>query len=308
MRSKSICYALLMLLVKSFSAEASGFTHINTHIAHEGPVCVLSANRLYFTTKPDFSMQTNDIAYLDLKTQQIKTWLKNVPMANGMILNREGDALIVALQGNYREPSAIAHYNLKTKQKHLIIDNYQGIPFNSLNKVIQTEKGWLYFSDPNYGEYQGFKLPSRINNGLYLYQPKEKKLILVSEQFDMPHGLAFNEEKHILYLSDTAALNGRDPYDKNKTRDVYQLSLNQKGTIRSMKPFIKIKKGIPDGLHYYDRKLYIASGEGVLVYALNGELSNKIKIPQGAVTLTICHGRLYVLSDTGIYIYTIGIE
>lgn len=299
---KSITYLIYIVLLFSSVAFADGLTHIKTRVAHEGPVCVMSQNRLYFTTNADFKSQSNDIAFLDLKTEKIHSWIKGLPMGNDMTLNQKGDALIVALQGNYKEASALVSYDLKTKHKDVIVDSYHGIPFNSLNKVIETPKGWLYFTDPNYGEFQGFRLPSKVKNGLYLYKPDTKTLFLLSHQFKMPHGLAFDDKNNILFLTDTAALNGRDPVDENKSRDIYQIDLNDEGGISSVKHFVHVNTGIPDGLLYHKEHLYAAVGEGVLIYNLKSEIVSRIPISQGAVTLTVCNSKLFILSDSGIYI------
>lgn len=73
-----------VLLGISFSAVAESLQKVSSTNAHEGPVCVSSQNRLYFTTLPDYQKAHNEIHYLDLNDLTIHPFIKEANMANGM--------------------------------------------------------------------------------------------------------------------------------------------------------------------------------------------------------------------------------
>lgn len=68
------------------------------------------------------------------------TFIDKANMANGMVLNNQKTHFIVAEQGNVHTPSSISKINLSTKKRVVIVSDYKGKPFNSLNKVIETKK------------------------------------------------------------------------------------------------------------------------------------------------------------------------
>lgn len=293
-------FALFIELSVSWAGFKVEKTSINN--AHEGPVCVLSQNRLYFTTLPDYQRAHNEIHYLDLKDLTEHQFIHEANMANGMILSRQGEALLVAEQGRKQQQGGISKIDLTTKARTLLVSSFKKIPFNSPNKLIQTSTGLIIFSDPDYGYFQGFKPKPSLKNGLYAYDPLLKQLRSLSYRYKMPHGLALSFDKSILYLSDTAALNGRDPYNPKASHQVFKLRLAQQ-SIRSSTLFLNVTPGIPDGLLTYKNKsLLVAAGNGLQHFNEQGRLVETIPLEKGAVNLTSCGNNIFVTSPSGLYI------
>ena len=222
-------------------------------------------------------------------------------MSNSMWLANDGQSLLVAEQGTANHPGCISQINLLTKNRKVLVDNFHGFAFNSPNKVIQAPSGIIYFSDPDYGYYQGFKPKPQLKNAIYAFNPKNKKIVEISGRFKMPHGLALSGDQKKLYIGDTAAINGRDPYDVHSTHDIYVAYLTDPYHIREIQHFAQISAGIPDGFITTQRGLYVAAGNGIQYYSYAKKLIKLFPIEHGAVTLTQCNNTLYVTANNAIY-------
>ena len=272
--------------------------------AHEGPVCVESQDRIYFTTKPDLSLKNPKVSinYLDLKSDKVHSFIKDANMANGMWLSNDKKYLIVAEQGTLKKKSAITMINLNNKSRKVIVDSYHGKPFNSINKVIESKGGVLYFSDPDYGYNQGFKGTPQLENAVYAYSLATKQLRRISTDFLMPHGLALSDDEKFLYIGDTSAIDGVNPYNKKGQRNIYKTHLDTPFKISGLTNLIEAKSGIPDGFIYQNNELYVSEGDGVHKYSANsGKQILHYTIPNGSANLVKCGNSLYILADTAIY-------
>lgn len=183
----------------------------------------------------------------------------------------------------------------------MLVDNFHGLPFNSPNKLIQARSGIIYFSDPDYGYYQGFKPKPQLMNAIYAFNPKSKKIVEISERFIMPHGLALSPDQKKLYIGATSAVDGRDPYNIHLFHDIYVAYLTNAYHISKIRHFLEISPGIPDGFITTPRGLYIAAGNGVQYYSYAKKLMKLFPINHGAVNLTQCNNTLYVTANHALY-------
>jgi gluconolactonase len=70
----------------------------------------------------------------------------------------------------------------------VVLDNYKGRPFTSLNDVVvHAQSGVVFFTDPDYGIGQGFKRASGeveyAPNGLYAWHPPTGTVKLLDERY-----------------------------------------------------------------------------------------------------------------------------
>lgn len=273
--------------------------------AHEGPVVVASQNRLYYTTRPDFAADDTFISidYIDLETSEVGTFKERSNMANGMWLTRDGASLLVAEQGTLETPGGISRINLADGSREMLVDSFEGQPFNSPNKVIEADTGWIYFSDPAYGVNQGFKPPSSLPMAVYAHDPEAGTTTRLTTEPVRPHGLAFSPDQSILYMGDTEAIDGKNPYDATKTRGVLAAPLVAPDEIGPLTTLLSVPEGIPDGfITTDDGHLWVGAGDGVRRYAADGSFVELLPIPEtGAVNLTRDGDRLYITADTAIW-------
>ncbi len=131
--------------------------------AHEGPVYVAAEHALYFTTVPEPGPKNVAIKRLQLsgdefpfKAQALDTVQFPSNMANGMTLDRDG-RLVICEQGTRETPARISRMDLRTRAVETVVDQWRGLRFNSPNDVVVKSDRTVWFTDPNYGEIQGFK-------------------------------------------------------------------------------------------------------------------------------------------------------
>ncbi|MDG2273088.1 MAG: SMP-30/gluconolactonase/LRE family protein [Halioglobus sp.] len=272
--------------------------------AHEGPVFVPSQGRLYFTTKPDFTASDTHIAinYLDIATTRVASFRSHSNMANGMWLSRDGKSLLVAEQGTFMSPGAISRIALADGKREVVIDEFQGKPFNSPNKVIESSAGWIYFSDPDYGHNQGFKPAPLLPMAVYAHDTLSGATVRLSTAFDRPHGLALSPNENVLYVGDTAAVDGRSSYKPGATHGVFDAKLLAPDSLGVVRSLLQVPVGIPDGVVTSPNgDLFVAAGDGVRHYSDEGKFLGLMAIENGAVNLTLVNGVLYITADTAIY-------
>src|SRR5437868_3948665 len=202
------------------------YTVIETN-AHEGPVYVKDENALYFTTVPENSsiplsgFKQVAIKRISLDSDKFPlnpaaavTIRSSSNMANGMTLDREG-RLVICEQGTKSTPARISRLDLKTGDSETVVDEWRGLRFNSPNDVVVKSDGTVWFTDPSYGALQGFKDSPLIGDYVYCYDPAKDQLSVVADSFNKPNGLAFSPDEAILYINDSAAIQGPGTYFVN---------------------------------------------------------------------------------------------
>ena len=103
----------------------------------------------------------------------------------------------------------------------------------------------------------------------------------VAEDVRLTNGLGFSPDGKTLYHSDS------------QRQTVFCYPVNSDGSLGIKQPFVKIEKGIPDGLVVSeDGRVWVAladGGHGVGVYNADGSESDFIEIPQEMCT-SVCFG------------------
>ncbi|WP_444921433.1 SMP-30/gluconolactonase/LRE family protein [Microbulbifer sp. CnH-101-G] len=180
--------------------------------AHEGLVWVDWQKRLYFTSKPsnDYTIPSA-IRYFDFKDKSVHTIIERSNMANGMCLAADKNHLLVAEQGFNNNPGCISRINLNTFYREIIVDSFKGLPFNSPNKVAQANSHF-FFTDPDYGYYQGFRPQSDLPTGLYSYDEQSSQLYCLGDEFIVPHGVALSKNQETLFLVDNCSITKENPF------------------------------------------------------------------------------------------------
>lgn len=273
--------------------------------AHEGPVAVPSLNRIYFTTKPDFAADDTyiSIRFVDMETGEVGTLLERSNMANSMWLSSNGQSLLVAEQGTKSTPGRIARIDLATGAREVIVDHFGGKPFNSPNKVLEADTGWIYFTDPDYGHNQGFKSTPQLPMAVYAHDPASSTTKVLTTALDRPHGLALSPDQTILYMTDTDGIDGKHPYNPKGTQAVVAARLLAPDRLGPIRTLASVPVGIPDGLitTAEDGHLWVAAGDGLRRYTPAGELVELFPVPKGVFNVTRYGDALYSTADTAIW-------
>jgi len=278
--------------------------------AHEGPVYVAAEHALYFTTVPDLGTRSNAIMRLRLAgrdfpftAQALESIRRPANMANGMCLDREG-RLVICEQGTKESPARIARMDLKTGDVQTLVDQWKGVRFNSPNDVVVKSDGTLWFTDPNYGELQGFKEKAQLGSYVYRHDPATAETAVVADDFSEPNGLAFSPDESVLYVTDSGANQEPGTYWADKPHHVRAFDVVDGRQLRNTRLFAVVNPGIPDGIKIdQEGRVYTSSAAGVQVFTPDGDLLGEIRVP-GVANFTFggpANNVLFILGDTQIW-------
>jgi len=277
--------------------------------AHEGPVYVRKWNAVLFTSVPATTNvplpgdRNVFIGRLDLDSLKISTFVAATDMANGMTLDRDG-RLVICEQGTRRRPARITGMDLETKQSETVVESWSGLPFNSPNDIVVRSDGTIWFTDPSYGSLQGFRGAPQVGDFVYCHDPADGSTTVVADSFDKPNGLAFSPDESILYINDSAAVQGPGTYVVTLPHHIRAFDVHA-GCLRADRLIAVVSPGIPDGLKLDSAgRIYSSSATGVQVFTPAGKRIGEILAPRVA---NFCFGgtdnnTIFAMCDTSIVI------
>jgi gluconolactonase len=278
--------------------------------AHEGPVYVASEHALYFTTVPETGPKNIAIKRLQLAgdafpftAQALDTVQYPSNMANGMTLDRDG-RLVICEQGTRQTPARISRMDLKTRTVETVVGQWRGLRFNSPNDVVVKSDRTVWFTDPNYGEIQGFKDAAEVGAYVYRHDPSTGETAVVADSFNKPNGLAFSRDESVLYITDTGANQAPGSYFVGLPHHIRAFNVHEERHLRAERLFAVVSPGVPDGIKVdmLDR-VYTSSATGVQVFTPSGDLIGEI-IAAGVANFTFGghdNDVLFILCDTRIW-------
>lgn len=283
--------------------------------AHEGPVYVPAEHALYFTTVPEPAPE-NAIMRLQLAGDDFPFGARALDvvrlpsnMANGLTLDRNG-RLVICEQGTRETPARISRLDLKTRTPETLVDQWRGLRFNSPNDVVVKSDQTVWFTDPNYGELQGFKGRSEIGAYVYRHDPATGETAVVADGFNKPNGLAFSPDELVLYVTDTGANQAPGTYFVDLPHHICAFDVHDGRHLRNERLFAVISPGCPDGIKLdLDGRVYTTSATGVQVFTPEGDLLGEIASP-GAANFTFGGPKnnvLFILGDTQIWQAKLGV-
>jgi len=288
----------------------------------EGPA-VAPDGRIYFSEIP-VGEDKGMIMRFDPKTNEVDVFAKDSHKSNGMFVNAKGE--LIACEGADHGGRGVVRWNLKTGERSVIADRFNGRRFNAPNDLTIDHKGRIYFSDPKYlGD------ESRELEHLAVYRiDVDGKVVEVTHEPEKPNGVALSPDDKTLYVIDHN--NGADKIDFKAQQEpepgamkVYAFPLGPDGLISGEKKTILDfgKESGCDGMSV-DAKgnLYLAlrslKRPGVLIttpageeigFIPTGEPNQKVANPHDAKGVpSNCEfgigkdaGTLYVTVDTELY-------
>ena len=220
--------------------------------AHEGPVYVKDEHALYFTTAPEPGPKNIAIMRLQLTgdafpfaAQAPETVRQPSNMANGMTLDRDG-RLVICEQGTKETCAQISRMDLKARKIETVVDQWRGLRFNSPNDVVVKSDGTVWFTDPDYGEIQGFKNAPEVGAFVYRHDPATGETAVVADSFNKPNGLAFSPDETMLYITDTGANQAPDTNFVGLPHHVRSFDVVDGRHLRNERLFAVVSPGVPD--------------------------------------------------------------
>ncbi|KAL4876865.1 hypothetical protein BJY04DRAFT_199366 [Aspergillus karnatakaensis] len=217
-------------------------------------------------------------------------------MANGAINYHNG--ILFCAQGTMERKSALIWMNITAPyETKVLLDNFKGRRFNSLNDLDIHSDGSIWFTDPTYGYEQDFTPEPELPTQVYRFDPATGDVRVVADGIGQPNGIAFSPDESILYVSDTDA-----SYGSTRPATIYAYDI----ATYSSAPFLVNRRvfafadtGIPDGVKVDTAgNVYSGCGDGVHVWSPAGVLLGKIFFNSTSANLAFGRpGELFALNE-----------
>jgi gluconolactonase len=181
----------------------------------------------------------------------------------------------------------------------VLVNNYNGAPFNRPNDLVADKRGNIYFTDTL---PLAATAPPQIPSALYQLNAKGK-LTRIATDIARPNGVALSPDERTLYVADTSgewihAYNLSRSGEPKERREFARLALPaaQNGTVPTSGA---------DGLAVDERgRLYVASALGVQVFDRAGRPLGLITLPRQPQNLAFSglnKGQLFVVGRGSVY-------
>lgn len=193
--------------------------------AHEAGVFIPSADELFITSNRFFDaagvgkVQISKVTLGDRTSKPIHEEVDcaEIHLGNGGVNNAGTDDILFCSQGSSTRPSGLYLMPHTPPYKaEPVVTSFYGRPFNSANDVVFAKDRSIWFTDPCCGYDQGYRPRPSLPNQVYRFDPKTKAVRAVADGFGRPNGICFSPDESVVYITDTDAVRGHDPFDGSK--------------------------------------------------------------------------------------------
>lgn len=214
--------------------------------------------------------------------------------ANGLLFDHSG-RLVACEGGNRRVTRTESDGTIS-----VLCDGYQGKQLNSPNDVTIDSKGYLFFTDPRYGDRSNLEQFDRYGQsieGVYRISPDGEVKRVLSQEIQRPNGIAVSPDDRHLFV----AVNTND--DQGNSRTLWRFELDQNRDVVADSGVQLFDWGTdrgPDGIAIDKAgRIYATAGlnyaapphetagkykAGVYVISQEGELLEMIPVPIDMIT------------------------
>ncbi|TCT05038.1 isochorismatase family protein [Aquabacter spiritensis] len=164
-------------------------------------------------------------------------------------------------------------------RRETIASHFERMELNSPNDVCVKSDGAIYFSDPWYGRMPvyGVERPRQLGfQGVYRIPPGggEPELLVDRYLFEQPNGLCFSPAEDRLYINDTVQ-------HLIRVFDVQADGRLGNGRLFAGDIVCPRTPGVPDGMKCDAAgNVWVCGPGGVWVYAADGVLIGKVRVPE----------------------------
>jgi gluconolactonase len=277
--------------------------------AHEAGVYIPATDSVYFTSNYQTSdpVEIHGVNCTSLVISKVSC--PDVQGGNGACQYQS--KVLYCSQGSRSEPSSLVLVDPVTNSAEIILNNFHGREFSSINDVIIHHKtGDIWFTDPTYGYEQAFRPSPTLPVQLYRFRPSTHQIWMVADQFTECNGLCFSPDYKLMYVTDTGAIQAHaGPADGHNfscnprlPATVYVYDVVEDSTLQNRRVFAYCANGVPDGIKCDEHgNVYSGCGDGVHVWDPSGALIGKINV--GGTTANFCFakGGIWMFSETKLF-------
>lgn len=197
--------------------------------AHEAGVLIPATDEVWITSNQYFVQGKKHIQISKIKRQGSKFTCEEVnpegvPYPNGAVNYRDG--VLFCAQGSPTSPGGLVYMEARPPYKtEVILNNYLGRSFNSVNDVVIHSDGSIWFTDPVYGYEQNIRPRPVLPSVVYRFDPESGDLRVMADGFGKPNGISFSPDEKTVYVTDTAAQHGGGEFDSTRAATMYVASI-----------------------------------------------------------------------------------
>ncbi|KAG2346587.1 calcium-dependent phosphotriesterase [Suillus weaverae] len=232
----------------------------------------------------------------------------NVQMVNGGTGPYKGDLLFVTSGRALLPPSIVRVNPSPPYNATVILDNFLGRQFNSLNDIkILPGTDIMFFTDPAYGWLNGFRPEPMLPSQVYRFDPSTGQVRVVADQFVHPNGIAFVPNGKTAFITDTGIFGGFLGTNQTLPATIYQFDVDPTTqSFTNRRVFAYIDSGAPDGIQLDTKgNVYSGCGDGINVWNGKGTLIGKFYINSTTAQLIFTKSGLVILEETAMYVTNI---
>lgn len=178
-----------------------------------------------------------------------------------------GQQIVFCDEGDLVNPSQLVLVDPATNSSRVLINNFLGRNFSSLNDVEQHPyTGDIWFTDARYGWWQYFRPEPVIAPQAYRFEPDTGVVQAVADGFIAPNGIEFAPDYKHIYLTDTGSHTWITETNLTGPATIYKYDITPDGKrLENRQVFAYSDNGFPDGIHTdTNGNVYSGCGDGGL--------------------------------------------
>lgn len=202
--------------------------------AHEAGVFIPSTNELFITSNRFHDEDGNQKVQICKVTLGPPVSLEEIhcpeiAMGNGGV--NYGEDILFCAQGSMTQPSGL--FSMSRTPPYAVkpvLTHFHGRLFNSVNDVVVSQDGSIWFTDPPYGHNQGYRPPPTLPSQVYRFDPATGSIRAMADGFGRPNGICFSPDESVVYVTDTDFVNGNGSTDASKASTMSVLKCDFNGS------------------------------------------------------------------------------
>ncbi|KAL1305534.1 hypothetical protein AAFC00_007144 [Neodothiora populina] len=288
--------------------------------AHEAGVYLPDLDKIFVTSNQyhDTTSGTTAIDITEIKRQssdgqwihkKVERERHGIALANGGVNYRDG--VLFCDQGDHDTPSRLVYVHATlSDEPSILLDNYHGRSFNSMNDVVVKSDGSIWFTDPIYGFEQGIRPEPQLPSQVYRFDPATGDVRVVADGFGRPNGISFSPDEETVYITDTEWIHGDGDINHTRASTIYAFDVILRGGadfLANRRVFAMADAGIPDGIKCdTDGNVYSGCGDGLNVWGPDGTLLGKMIVPGGVANFCFARkGEILLLNEDKFWVAAI---
>ncbi len=238
------------------------------------------------------------LLFSDIPANTVYKWTPNGdsvavfrrPSGNSNGITADGEGRLVLAQHGWRRLARVEENGQETP----LAERYEGQRLNSPNDAAVASDGAIYFTDPPYGvEDEARELDF---SGVYRLTP-EGEVELITDAFERPNGIVLAPDESRLYVNDT------------RGGFIQAFDLTADSTAMTGRRFATLDdpdaEGNADGMAVdAEGRLYSTGPGGLWIFGTDGQLVDRIPVPQPATNVTFggaANDTLFITAGSKLY-------